>query len=104
MRTENAERITAEVYVAHATGPRLVMVFDEECRIWRRWLAETFGKAFIRADKSANGGKSTACVDGLGSVRMRCDRHLGTDRRHHPQRGLPAAPRRFSRRRGGAEG
>jgi hypothetical protein len=51
------DRGSAEVYVARATGPRVVMVFDEECRIWRRWLAETFGRAFIRAYKSANAGK-----------------------------------------------
>jgi hypothetical protein len=49
------DRAVAEVYVAHASGPRVVMVFDEECRLWRRWLADTFAQAFTRAYKTANG-------------------------------------------------
>jgi hypothetical protein len=30
------------------------MVFDEKCRIWKRWLSESFAEAFIRAYKTAN--------------------------------------------------
>jgi hypothetical protein len=48
------DRGVAEVYVTHSSGPRVVLVFDEECRIWKRWLADSFAKAFIRAYKAAN--------------------------------------------------
>jgi hypothetical protein len=47
------DQAKGEVYVVDATGMRAVMLFDEGCRIWRRWLATTFAEQFVEMYRNA---------------------------------------------------
>lgn len=49
-----------EVYIVRANSTRVVMRFSRECSIYRRWVATTFAREFIRLYKEAN--KSSAAT------------------------------------------